>query len=90
MRYVRFIAAALLAASLVCVQVAAADDSVVFRPMRVERLPDLNTPRNGHFLAYVGGELTVIGGHTTGFIPTATAEYFFATGGGRYDFNIFP
>jgi AraC-like DNA-binding protein len=44
--------------------------------MRVERLPDLNIPRNGHFLAYVGGELTVIGGHTTGFIPTATAEYF--------------
>ena len=47
-----------------------------FRPMRVERLPDLNVPRSGHFLACVGGELTVIGGHTTGFIPTATAEYF--------------
>lgn len=46
------------------------------RPMRVERLPDLNVPRSGHFLACVGGELTVIGGHTTGFIPTATAEYF--------------
>lgn len=46
------------------------------RPMRVERLPDLNVPRSGHFLACVGGELIVIGGHTTGFIPTATAEYF--------------
>ncbi|MBR5670776.1 MAG: hypothetical protein IKX11_02855, partial [Bacteroidales bacterium] len=44
--------------------------------LAVERLPDLNVPRGGHFLAYVGGELTVIGGHTTGFIPTATAEYF--------------
>ena len=47
-----------------------------FKPMAVERLPDLNVPRGGHFLAYVGGELTVIGGHTTGFIPTATAEFF--------------
>ena len=47
-----------------------------FKPMAVERLPDLNVPRGGHFLAYVGGELTVICGHTTGFIPTATAEFF--------------
>ena len=53
-----------------------AGDGVVYRPMRVERLPDLNVPRSAHFLTYVGGELTVIGGHTTGFIPTATAEYF--------------
>lgn len=45
-------------------------------PMYVERLPDLNVPRSAHVLAYVNGELTVIGGHTTGFIPTATAEYF--------------
>ena len=44
--------------------------------MAVERLPDLNIPRSGHTLAYVGGELVAVGGHTTGFIPTATAEYF--------------
>ena len=46
------------------------------RRMAVERLPDLNVPRNAHVAACVGGELTVIGGHTTGFVPTATAEYY--------------
>ena len=45
-------------------------------PMYVEQLPDLNVARSAHVLVYVGGELTVIGGHTTGFIPTATAEYY--------------
>ena len=45
-------------------------------PMTVERLPDLNVPRNAHTAAFVNGELTVIGGHTTGFIPTKTAEYY--------------
>lgn len=45
-------------------------------PMTVERLPDLNVPRNAHAAALVNGELMVIGGHTTGFIPTKTAEYY--------------
>ena len=45
-------------------------------PMTVERLPDLNVPRNAHTAAFVNGDLTVIGGHTTGFIPTNTAEYY--------------
>ncbi len=44
--------------------------------MEARRLPDLNIPRMGHALLYINGELTVIGGHTTGFIPTATAEFF--------------
>ena len=43
--------------------------------VQVEPLPSLNIPRSGHALLEIGGELTVIGGHTTGFIPTATAEY---------------
>ena len=47
-----------------------------FRPVAVERLPDLNVPRAGHVLACPGGELTVIGGHTTGFVLTQTAEYY--------------
>ncbi|MBR0083145.1 MAG: helix-turn-helix domain-containing protein [Bacteroidales bacterium] len=46
------------------------------RIMSVERLPDLNIPRNTHIAAFVGGELTVIGGHSTGFVPTSTAEYY--------------
>ena len=40
-----------------------------------ERLPNLNTPREGHAVFYAGGELMVAGGHTDGFVPTATAEY---------------
>ncbi len=44
--------------------------------IKAERLPDLNIPRSGHSLFIAGGELTVVGGHTTGFLPTATAEYF--------------
>lgn len=40
-----------------------------------ERLADLNTPRDGHALFSINGELTVLGGHTSGFKPTATAEY---------------
>ena len=56
------------------VRKARSDEKVI--PMHAERLPDLNIPRSAHMFAYVNGELTVIGGHTTGFIPTATAEYY--------------
>lgn len=41
-----------------------------------ERLPDMNVPRAGHNVFYADGELTVIGGHTSGFVLTPTAEYF--------------
>ena len=41
-----------------------------------ERLPDLNVPRNAHAIFCVNGEVTVVGGHTKSFIPTATAEYY--------------
>ncbi len=45
--------------------------------MAVERLPDLNIPRSSHtmVLSPDGGPV-VFGGHTTGFVPTQTAEYF--------------
>ena len=78
MRHIRFIAAVLLAAMLACggEMPSQAGSDGVYHTLPVEPLPDLNVPRSGHFLAFVGGELTVIGGHTTGFIPTATAEYF--------------
>ena len=45
------------------------------KQLQVERLPSLNTPRAGHYTFVVNGELTVVGGHTSGFVPTATAEY---------------
>ena len=54
----------------------AAGADVPMVKMEARRLPDLSIPRTGHALLQLGGELTVIGGHTTGFIPTATAEYF--------------
>lgn len=44
--------------------------------MAVERLPDLNIPRMSHATLCLGGELTVLGGHTSGFVPTTTIEYF--------------
>lgn len=47
-----------------------------FKPMQVERLPDLNAPRAAHKTLMLGDELTVIGGHTDGFKPLETLEYF--------------
>lgn len=44
--------------------------------MKVERLADLNVARGSHSIFYAGDELTVVGGHTSGFVPTATAEYY--------------
>lgn len=40
-----------------------------------ERLPDMNIPRSGHTIFCIGDEVVVAGGHTSGFIPTPTAEY---------------
>ena len=44
--------------------------------VEAERLPDLTIPRAGHELFYVNGEFVVAGGHTNGFVPTPTAEYY--------------
>lgn len=44
------------------------------KKIEAERLPDLITPRHGHSIFVAGGEVTVAGGHTTGFIPVKTAE----------------
>lgn len=46
------------------------------KKLETELLPCLNIPRAGHATLIVGGRLTVIGGHTLGFVPTATAEYY--------------
>lgn len=44
--------------------------------LQVKRLPSLHVPRAGHAVFVSNGELTVAGGHTSGFVPTATAEYY--------------
>ena len=49
-----------------------ADSLIKLQP---ERLPDLNIPRISHSTFIINGELTVVGGHTSGFVPTKTAEY---------------
>ena len=51
-------------------------DSVAAQPLPVKRLADLHIPRAGHFVFCANGEVTVAGGHTSGFVPTATAEYY--------------
>ena len=40
-----------------------------------ERLPDMTMPRSGHSIFVVNDEVTVVGGHTSGFKLTPTAEY---------------
>ena len=58
----------------------AASDSedATFRQVKIvaEPLASLHIPRSGHSTFYIHGELTVTGGHTSGFIPTPTAEYY--------------
>lgn len=49
---------------------------ITFVPMATKRLPDLNEARSGHALVWAAGHILVVGGHTTGFIPTSTAEYY--------------
>ena len=52
------------------------DTCLVQKKLEAVRLPDMNLPRAGHSVFYVNGELTVVGGHTSGFVLTSTAEYF--------------
>lgn len=54
---------------------------IPFVPMETKRLPDMNESRSGHALVWASDHILAIGGHTTGFIPTATAEYY---EGGRW------
>jgi AraC-like DNA-binding protein len=73
-----FLTCVLFVAMLSFQAVAQQPDTLGCKTMRIEteQLPDLNIPRYGHCIFFAGDELTVIGGHTTGFVPTATAEYF--------------
>ena len=55
---------------------ASADGEIHYGKLKAERLPDLTIARCGHSTFWLDGKPTVFGGHTTGFIPTATAEYY--------------
>lgn len=66
----------LLLCLLLSLQVVAHEGGCPVVKIQVERLPDLNIPRASHQLFCAGGEYVVAGGHTDGFVPTPTAEYF--------------
>lgn len=66
----------LMASALTPATLPQADTSVMLEKLQVERLPDLNLPRFSHNVFYAGNELTVVGGHTSGFVRTPTAEYY--------------
>lgn len=51
-------------------------DDYRFVQVAAERLPDMNEPRQSHVMVSLNGEFTAIGGHTTGFVTSQTAEYF--------------
>lgn len=51
-------------------------DGTLWMPLQVERLASLNAPRGQHRTLMAGGELVVIGGHTDGFRPLETLEYY--------------
>ena len=50
-------------------------DNITFSPLQYELLPDMQTPRRGHVcFATADGDIVAVGGHTTGFKLTSTAE----------------
>ena len=53
-----------------------APDGTQWQQMSLERLPDLNVPRANHRTIICGNEIVVLGGHTDGFKPIETAEYY--------------
>ena len=69
---------ALLAALLMCSTSAADGVEKANCPVvrvEAERLPDMNVPRSGHSALLLNSEVTVVGGHTSGFVLTPTIEY---------------
>ena len=52
------------------------DNDVPVSTLGVERLEDMRYARHSHAMIWTGDELVVIGGHTTGFVTTNTAEYY--------------
>lgn len=70
---VLLIIASLISGSLSLV---AQENLVPIVKIEAERMPAMNVARSGHSVFCVNNEIVVVGGHTKGFVPTATAEYF--------------
>ena len=56
--------------------IAAAEDKPSFKKIVFDRLPSLEAPRGNHQTLLLNGEVTVVGGHTTGYKPLETLEYY--------------
>lgn len=65
----------ILGLTMTVLTVLAQSDTIPMTKIVPQRLPDLNIPRFCHDTFYADGELTVTGGHTSGFVPTPTAEF---------------
>lgn len=63
-------------ATLLSITAFGQDNSVPVSILGVERLEDMHYARHSHSMVWTGDELVVIGGHTTGFVITSTAEYY--------------
>ena len=66
----------ILASGAKAQQQTVAPKSCTVKKVQVERLPDLNIPRSGGHMLVINDIPYVFGGHTSGFVPTPTAEYF--------------
>ena len=61
--------------ALVAFAMGAWADDVTFSPLQYETLPDMQVARRGHVcFATADGDIVAVGGHTTGFKLTTTAE----------------
>lgn len=50
-------------------------DNITFSPLQYETLPNMQVPRRGHVcFATANGDIVAVGGHTTNFNLTTTAE----------------
>ena len=65
----------ILGLTMTVLTVLAQTDTIPMTKIVPQRLPDLNIPRFCHGTFFADGELTVTGGHTSGFVPTPTAEF---------------
>ena len=61
---------------LLAALISVAGNSQDFHKMSFEQLPSLNTPRGVGQPLLLNDEVTVFGGHTTGYKPEETAEYY--------------
>lgn len=81
-RIIRLLTISLSALLMACVLPAGAQQAKPVPAAKIvaERLANLNVPRSGHaVMCLANGEIVVFGGHTTGFVPTPTAEWFDGT-----------